>query len=93
MINSYSILIFDGECNLCNSWVKLVLRFDKKQRYKFCSLQSEQGRKLIGDQISLETLPQTVVLIENELEIVYTFNSCASSSSAISISCIHARCV
>lgn len=66
MINSYSILIFDGECNLCNNWVKLVLRFDKKQRFKFCSLQSEQGRKLIGDQISLENLPQTVVLIENE---------------------------
>jgi predicted DCC family thiol-disulfide oxidoreductase YuxK len=75
MINSYSILIFDGECNLCNNWVKLVLRFDKKQRFKFCSLQSEQGRKLIGDQISLETLPQTVVLIENEK--LYTHSTAA----------------
>lgn len=75
MINSYSILIFDGECNLCNNWVKLVLRFDKKQRFKFCSLQSEQGRKLIGDQISLETLPQTVVLIENDK--LYTHSTAA----------------
>lgn len=75
MINSYSILIFDGECNLCNNWVKLILRFDKKQRFKFCSLQSEQGRKLIGDQILLETLPQTVVLIENEK--LYTHSTAA----------------
>ncbi len=75
MIDSYSILIFDGECNLCNTWVKLVLRFDKKQRFKFCSLQSEIGRKLIGDKISLETLPLTVVLIENEK--LYTHSTAA----------------
>ncbi len=75
MIDSYSILIFDGECNLCNTWVKLVLRFDKKQRFKFCSLQSEIGRKLIGDKISLETLPVTVVLIENEK--LYTHSTAA----------------
>lgn len=75
MIDSYSILIFDGECNLCNTWVKLVLRFDKKQRFKFCSLQSEIGRKLIGDKISHETLPVTVVLIENEK--LYTHSTAA----------------
>ncbi|HRH63623.1 MAG TPA: DCC1-like thiol-disulfide oxidoreductase family protein [Bacteroidia bacterium] len=65
MISSHSILIFDGECNLCNNWVNLVIRFDKKQRFKFCTLQSEIGRKLIGEQFSLDTFPETVVLFEN----------------------------
>lgn len=65
MISSHSILIFDGECNLCNNWVNLVIRFDKKQRFKFCTLQSEIGRKLIGEQFSLDTFPETVVLLEN----------------------------
>ncbi len=65
MISSHSILIFDGECNLCNNWVNLVIRFDKKQRFKFCTLQSQIGRKLIGKQFSLDTFPETVVLFEN----------------------------
>ena len=65
MISSHSILIFDGECNLCNNWVNLVIRFDKKQRFKFCTLQSQIGRKLIGKQFSLDTFPETVLLLEN----------------------------
>ncbi|MEL6393567.1 MAG: thiol-disulfide oxidoreductase DCC family protein [Bacteroidota bacterium] len=43
------VIMFDGHCNLCNGWVQWVLKRDKKGRYKFASLQSEIGQKLIID--------------------------------------------
>ncbi|MGO3706949.1 MAG: thiol-disulfide oxidoreductase DCC family protein [Mesonia hippocampi] len=43
------IILFDGVCNLCNSFVNLVIRQDKKDRFRFASLQSEIGRKLMEE--------------------------------------------
>ncbi|MBB4119168.1 putative DCC family thiol-disulfide oxidoreductase YuxK [Mesonia hippocampi] len=43
------IILFDGVCNLCNSFVNLVIRQDKKDRFRFASLQSEIGRELIEE--------------------------------------------
>ncbi|MBM7621699.1 putative DCC family thiol-disulfide oxidoreductase YuxK [Bacillus tianshenii] len=41
------VLLFDGVCNMCNSLVIFVIRNDKKGRFKFASLQSEQGQLLL----------------------------------------------
>jgi predicted DCC family thiol-disulfide oxidoreductase YuxK len=41
------ILLFDGECNLCNSTVQFVIKHDAKANIKFASLQSEFGQKLM----------------------------------------------
>ena len=43
------IILFDGVCNLCNSFVNLVIRQDKKDRFRFASLQSEIGKELMGE--------------------------------------------
>jgi len=42
-----SILLFDGECNLCNGFVQFVIKRDPKGKIKFTSLQSETGKKLM----------------------------------------------
>lgn len=48
MEKQYSkILLFDGECNLCNSTVQFVIKNDVKANIKFASLQSEFGQKLM----------------------------------------------
>lgn len=47
MINSDSILIYDGFCNLCNTLVQFIIKRDKKGRIKFVSLQSEKAKSLI----------------------------------------------
>lgn len=36
-----NIVLFDGVCNLCNSSVAFILKNDKKEIFKFSSLQSE----------------------------------------------------
>jgi predicted DCC family thiol-disulfide oxidoreductase YuxK len=41
------ILLFDGVCNLCNRMVQLVIKRDKKGKFKFASLQSESGQALL----------------------------------------------
>lgn len=45
-INSeQGILFFDGICNLCNTAVQFVIKRDKKDKFKFASLQSETGKE------------------------------------------------
>lgn len=41
------IILFDGVCNLCNSAVQYVIKRDKKNVFKFASLQSDTGKKLL----------------------------------------------
>lgn len=47
-MNSY-IVFFDGICNLCNSWVKFIIKYDKKNKFKFASLQSEMGQNFLKE--------------------------------------------
>ena len=41
------IILFDGVCNLCNSAVQFVIRHDKKDVFRFVSLQSELGQEIL----------------------------------------------
>ena len=54
MTYSGPILFFDGVCNLCNSSVRFVIRYDRKQIMKFAPLQSDLGRS-IGYELGLNT--------------------------------------
>ena len=42
------IILFDSVCKLCNHWSRFILRFDKYQRFKLCSVQSPQGQALLA---------------------------------------------
>jgi predicted DCC family thiol-disulfide oxidoreductase YuxK len=43
------IILYDGVCNFCNTWVDIILRIDLQKRYKFAALQSDVGRQLLVD--------------------------------------------
>ncbi|MEJ7609824.1 MAG: thiol-disulfide oxidoreductase DCC family protein [Ferruginibacter sp.] len=43
------IILFDGVCNLCNSAVKFVIKHDRKQKFRFASLQSDTGQRLLKE--------------------------------------------
>ena len=60
-----SIVLFDGVCNLCNGAVQFIIRHDKKNLFRFASLQSATAAKLL-DTLPVETSMQSVVLIEQE---------------------------
>lgn len=63
---NHSVVLFDGVCNLCNSSVQFIIRRDSKGRFRFASLQSEIGKKLLDKfHFSAET-SDTIILIEND---------------------------
>jgi predicted DCC family thiol-disulfide oxidoreductase YuxK len=43
MANTNNIVLFDGVCNLCNATVYFIIKRDKKELFKFASLQSKFG--------------------------------------------------
>lgn len=41
------IILFDGVCNLCDSAVQMIIKYDKKDIFRFVALQSDLGQKII----------------------------------------------
>jgi len=41
------IIFFDGECRMCNAFVDLVLRADRRGVFRFAPLQGETARELL----------------------------------------------
>ncbi|MEH6944306.1 thiol-disulfide oxidoreductase DCC family protein [Bacillus sp. JJ722] len=65
----HSIVLFDGECNLCNNSVQFILKRDHKQYFQFASLQSEIGQTLLQQHHLPKTLNSVVVI---EQGVAYT---------------------
>ena len=40
------IILFDGLCNLCDSAVQFIIKHDKKDVFRFVSLQSDIGKEI-----------------------------------------------
>lgn len=41
------IILFDGDCNLCDAAVQYIIKYDKSDVFRFVSLQSELGQRLL----------------------------------------------
>ncbi|RNL92673.1 thiol-disulfide oxidoreductase DCC family protein [Sinomicrobium pectinilyticum] len=61
------IILFDGICNLCNSSVQFVIKRDKKDIFRFASLQSEPGQKLLAERGIDPEKTDSIVLIEPDV--------------------------
>lgn len=58
------VILFDGICNFCCYWVNIVIRMDKKKKFRFATLQSVVGKEILL-RSPFRTLPKdTFVLIE-----------------------------
>jgi predicted DCC family thiol-disulfide oxidoreductase YuxK len=59
------IVLFDGVCNFCNSSINFMIRNDSTDYFRFLTLQSEKGKKIVERyNLDPENL-QTVILLEN----------------------------
>jgi len=45
--NPSKVVLYDGVCRFCNTWVDLVLRLDRRGTIKFAALQSEVGQNIL----------------------------------------------
>jgi predicted DCC family thiol-disulfide oxidoreductase YuxK len=63
--DSHPVLLYDGVCALCNGWVKLVLRFDRRASFRFAPLDSPAGRLRLAAHPALAGL-DSIVLLEDD---------------------------
>ena len=64
---NHPIIFFDGFCNLCNSLINFIIDTDKKRIYRYSSLQSLEGQKLLK---SLGQPPynyKSLILVQNNM--------------------------
>lgn len=58
-------VLFDGVCNLCNASVQFIVRRDPTGRFRFASLQSEAGRRLLEEhRLPTDELSTVVVVAD-----------------------------
>ena len=58
------LILFDGVCNLCNGAINFVIKRDRNDVFRYASLQSDLGKKLLAERdISPEAI-DSIVLIE-----------------------------
>lgn len=59
----YGIILFDGVCNLCNHAVDFVIRRDRRDRFKFASLQEPFLKDFLDKHRLASENPDSVVFI------------------------------
>ncbi len=57
------LILFDGECNLCNGFVQFVIRRDPRARFRFAALGSAAAAAALEDVGFDGALPDSVVLV------------------------------
>ena len=65
MKENKSIIIFDGDCNLCNSTVRFIIKKDKKFRFLFAASKSSSAQQLLTEYKLSQASLDNVVLIQN----------------------------
>ncbi len=58
------VILFDGVCNFCDASVQFILDRDDKEMYRFASLQSDAGQKLLKEHNVSDDV-DSMVLIED----------------------------
>ncbi len=62
-IAARAVVLFDGDCTLCNGAVQFCLRRDRRGRLAYASLQSRAGRELLLAHQAPSPLPDSLVLL------------------------------
>ena len=60
------IIIFDGECNLCNGVVGWLMKFAPKDLFEFVPFQSPRGQKLLIEHGFPTEQLETVILLDDQ---------------------------
>ncbi|KGJ95833.1 thiol-disulfide oxidoreductase DCC family protein [Thalassotalea sp. ND16A] len=61
-----NLILFDGVCKFCNSWVRFICRRDPKKLYRFATLQSKTGKRLLAQYALAETLESVILISEGK---------------------------
>lgn len=68
------VLVFDGNCILCHSFFRWVIKKDRQQRFRFATLQSQAGQLVLGS-LDMPGGYDTVLLKQGGK--IYTYSTAA----------------
>ena len=76
-MSTHAIVLFDGVCNLCNGAVQFIIDRDRNDHFRFASLQSETGARILAEhgRVAPTGDPESIVLVENG--VIYERSSAA----------------
>lgn len=60
-----SIVLFDGDCHICNWSIQFIMKRDPYGKFKFASLQGEIGQKLRRT-FKVNPMLDSVLLVQND---------------------------
>ncbi|EQA38169.1 PF04134 family protein [Leptospira inadai serovar Lyme str. 10] len=62
-LKDYTIVFFDGVCNLCNASVTFLIDIDRKKRLRFASLQSATAQSFLSPSESVDLLGEDASIL------------------------------
>jgi predicted DCC family thiol-disulfide oxidoreductase YuxK len=65
ILQKHAIVVFDGECNLCDSSVTFIIKHDKNAYFKFTPQQSKIASSVLKDKYG-NHIPDSVILITQD---------------------------
>jgi predicted DCC family thiol-disulfide oxidoreductase YuxK len=58
------LILFDGVCNLCNGWVRFIIRRDPNRIFRFAAQQTPTGQAIVQDYMGNASALPSVILID-----------------------------
>ena len=65
-VNNHHLVLFDGVCNLCSASVRFIIKRDPEKIFRFASLQSAAGQRLLERFHIHPTELNTIVLVNGD---------------------------
>ena len=65
-MTDYSIILFDGHCNLCNRWVDFVIKRDPQKKFRFVAQQSPKGQEILSEKGIESIATNSILLLSNQ---------------------------
>ena len=69
--NGKPVILFDGYCNLCNSWVQWVIEHDSKEQFHFASLSSDYAKQVLPPHLQ-NNIDSIVLVMEGDIYVKST---------------------
>ena len=68
MARDKHIIFFDGVCNMCNIFVRLIIKLDYKEQFIFCPISSKKGQKIINKfNLELKNIDSIILFKNNKI--------------------------
>lgn len=75
------LVLFDGVCNLCDNAVQFIIKYDKKNRFKFASLQGTTAKSIVKT-FKINTTKTDSILLYTPENKLYTKSTAALKIAA-----------